>query len=60
MAENKKPVKCTKSVMKNCVWSYRHNSNCEMYCDYLCKTGNRRGCPPEACTKFKQRANAMK
>ena len=59
MAENKKPVKCTPSVMKKCAWAYQYNANTLMYCDYLERAGERRGCPPEACTKFKQRKKAL-
>lgn len=56
----KKTVKCTPSVMKQCEWSYRYNSGCLAYCDYATKAGTLRGCPPDACTKFKPRKEAMK
>lgn len=55
-----KTVNCTKSVMKQCAWSYRYNSGTDAYCDYMSKAGHSRGCPPEACDKFKPREKAMK
>lgn len=55
-----KPVKCTESVMKKCKYATRFNSSGWMHCDYLCKTCERRGCPPEACNKFVARKVAMK
>lgn len=60
MSKQTETVKCTQSVMKKCAWSYRHNAGCEIYCDYMCKTGHSRGCPPEACNKFKKREKEMK
>lgn len=60
MSEQKrKTVKCTPSVMKKCAWAYQYNGGTLCYCDYLCRAGHSRGCPPEACDKFKQREKAM-
>ena len=51
----KKTVKCTPAVMLKCKYSSRYNSGTPSYCDYLCKTGERRGCKPECCDKYEKR-----
>ena len=53
--KNKKTVKCTPSVMKKCKYGGGYNSGSWHYCDYLCKTGERRGCKPECCDKYEKR-----
>lgn len=52
----KKTVKCTPAVMKTCEYSSRYNSGTPLYCDYLCKTGQRRVCKPECCDKYVKRS----
>ena len=37
---------------RKCLYSWKHLSGNEAYCDYLGKTGKRRGCPVEGCTRF--------
>ena len=51
-------VKCSE-VIKSCAYSALI-SNCNSvgmrrFCDYLGKTGKRRGCNPEECNKFKNK-----
>ena len=48
-----KTVKCSK-VIKTCKYS-AHITNEYMFCDYLCKTGSRRGCSVDACDKYEKR-----
>ena len=43
-------VKCSK-VISTCKYG-RCITNEYRYCDYLCKTGHRRGCSPEQCDKY--------
>ena len=43
-------VKCSK-VIKTCEYSFSPTTGFT-FCDYLCKTGNRRGCPAEQCDKY--------
>ena len=48
-----KIVKCTNSVKQKCVYSgYLGGYH---FCDYLGKTGNRRGCSPKECDKYKHK-----
>ena len=54
---NKKTKKCTPSVMQTCAYS-RYISSGICYCDYLDIMGHRRGCPPEACDKYKKRGES--
>ena len=51
---NKKSVKCTEAVMKTCKYARYMCSN-ERYCDYISRTGHRRGCPPEECDKYEKK-----
>ena len=44
-------VRCTESVKKKCKYG-AYNAGA-WTCDYILKTGQRRGCPGEACTKYK-------
>lgn len=53
MAGNKKLVKCTNAIKKDCKYGSTFNG-CIRYCDYLCMTGERRGCSPDACDKFEK------
>lgn len=50
----KKTVKCDDSVKKTCLYGSTFNG-CIRYCDYLCMTGERRGCPSSACDKYIKR-----
>ena len=49
--EKKTTVKCTNSVKKKCVYSGWIGR--EHICDYLGKTGKRRGCSAKECDKYK-------
>ena len=51
--EKKKTVKCTNSVKKKCAYSGCIGG--EHICDYLGKTGHRRGCSPKECDKYKSK-----
>ena len=51
--ENKKTVKCTVAVMKECKYGRSVVcSNGYYYCDFLGIEGKRRGCSPECCDKY--------
>lgn len=50
----KKPVKCSE-VIGTCKYSCRLNSAGIRYCDYFSITECRRGCDPEACTKYERK-----
>ena len=45
---------------RKCLYSWKHLSGNEAYCDYLGKTGKRRGCPVEGCTRFEDVAPVKK
>ena len=49
--EKKKTVKCTNKIKKQCTYSGCIGG--EHICDYLGKTGHRRGCSPKECDKYK-------
>ena len=45
-----KPVKCSK-VIKTCKYRVKLFDK-NLYCNYICITGSRRGCDPEQCDKY--------
>lgn len=55
-----KPVKCSE-VIRSCEYSMNLSNaggSGMLFCDYLCKTKERRGCDPEQCTRYKRRKGA--
>lgn len=54
--ENKKTVKCTVAVMRQCKYG-KHvvSSRGFHYCDYLTMMKECRGCKPECCDKFEKK-----
>lgn len=53
------PVKCSE-VIGSCKYSGTISSSGALFCDYLCLTGTRRGCDPEACTCYKSNGRRNK
>lgn len=53
-------VNCTKSVMKQCKYSFVTTAGGGIVCDYITKTGHSRPCPPEACTCFEKKRKRRK
>ena len=48
------PVRCSQ-VIKTCAYSSNLSASGIRFCDFLCMAGERRGCDPEACTRYKPR-----
>ena len=46
-------VKCSK-VIKTCKYGAVFNDSTK-FCDYLCKTGKRRGCSVDECDKYEKK-----
>ena len=55
---NPNAVRCTEAVKKKCKYGAYNASS--WTCDYILKTGQRRGCLGEACDKFKADPNRDK
>lgn len=53
--QNGKTVNCTQEVMNTCAYARKYNGSTVAYCDYICKTGHRRGCLPQCCDKYESR-----
>lgn len=47
--------KCSE-VIKTCAYA-QMIKNGTIFCDYLCRTGKRRGCNPEQCTKYEPKTD---
>lgn len=56
---SEKTYDCSR-VKNSCYYSNRLSGGGTVICDYLCKTGKRRGCDPKKCDKFIHRITAKK
>lgn len=54
-----KTYKCSQ-VKNSCYYSIRLNGGNIVICDYLHKTGERRGCNPEKCEKYIHKSKGEK
>lgn len=44
-------------VVESCKYAKKFTYEGTKYCDYLCMTGQRRGCPGERCDKYEKRGS---
>lgn len=54
-----KTHKCSQ-VKNSCYYSQRINGGVFVICDYLCQTGEPRGCDPEKCDKYIHKSKGKK
>ena len=57
---SEKTYNCNRGAKNSCYYATRLNNGNIVICDYLCKTGKRRGCDPKECDKFIHRITAEK